>query len=334
MDPAARQRILVTGGSGFIGTNLVASYLAEAHVTITNLDLRPPQDVSHRHAWQRVDVLDRQQLRRAFSEISPDVVFHLAARTDLFGNGISGYAANVEGVHNIVSTVSATPSVRRVIFASSRMVCRIGYEPTSMDDYCPPNAYGLSKVLGERIVRSAATSAEWVLVRPTSIWGPWFAVPYRSFFDSVQRGYFFRVRGRDPHKSFGFVGNSVHQLRMLAEAPSSQVAGRTLYLGDYPPIRVNAMAESIQRASRGPKIRTVPYAALRGAALAGDLFQHLGWRDVPLTSFRLSNLLTDMTFDLTELQSIVGPLPYSMEDGVLQTVAWMRGEQRQKLARE
>ena len=44
----------------------------------------------------------------------------------------------------------------------------------------------------------------------------------------------------------------------------------------------------------------------------------------PITSFRLRNLLMDVVFDLAELESVVGPLPYTMTEGVTETVRWMR----------
>ena len=70
---------------------------------------------------------------------------------------------------------------------------RIGYQPDSDTDYCPTTAYGASKALGEEAVRAAQLDVPWVIVRPTSIWGPWFDIPYRTFFDSIQHGRFFRI---------------------------------------------------------------------------------------------------------------------------------------------
>lgn len=70
----------------------------------------------------------------------------------------------------------------------------------------------------------------WVLVRPTSIWGPWFDVPYRNFFLSVARRRYVHPAGKRIHKSFGFVGNITWHLHRLMIAPRPQVA--RLPLGD------------------------------------------------------------------------------------------------------
>jgi nucleoside-diphosphate-sugar epimerase len=162
------------------------------------------------------------------------------------------------------------------------------------------------------------------LVRPTSIWGPWFDVPYKTFFLSIARNRYVNVRGQVVDKSFGYVGNTVHEIERLMSAPADRVSGRTFYLADYPPINVGEMAEEIRQRLGAPPLRTVPRAILDPAAKAGDVLKRLGWRNPPLTTFRLDNLVTEMVFDLAPLQEIVGDLPYSMEEGVRLTTDWLR----------
>src|SRR5690606_8507754 len=150
-------------------------------------------------------------------------VVHLAARTDLYETrNLQGYDANIIGVSNVVDIINGLPSVKRTIYASSRMVCRIDYVPETFFDYCPPNLYGESKVLGEKFVRENARH-DYVIVRPTSIWGPYFEVPYRTFFDTVRKGVFFVPKGHNPMKSFGFVLNTVFQIEQILFAPKSEL---------------------------------------------------------------------------------------------------------------
>ena len=163
-----RPRILITGGSGFIGTNAVEHWL-NLGFDVMNLDVKPPQNGAHRDLWLRCDITEPSELRAAYEAFRPHYLLHLAARTDLDERrNLSGYAANIDGVRNLLDIVG--PPLRRAIFASSRMVCRIGYQPQHEDDFAPPNLYGQSKVEGERLVRSSAMNCEWVIVRPTSIW--------------------------------------------------------------------------------------------------------------------------------------------------------------------
>jgi GlcNAc-P-P-Und epimerase len=287
-----------------------------------NLDPEPPRNDKQRHIWKNVDELDSSAVTAAVCDFDPTLVFHLGARTDLHGRTTADYAQNVQGVRAIIDACNAAPNVRRVIFASSRLVCRIGYLPRHDEDYCATTPYGQSKVIGEQIVRAADHRYEWLIVRPTSIWGPWFAVPYRDFFDSVARGRYFHVRDRPVKKSFGYVGNTVYQLERLGYAPGP--VGSTIYLGDYPPTDLREMANLIQRNTQAREVRTIPLWPLSLVARAGDLLQRAGWPEPPLTTFRLDNLLTEMVYDLDPLQDAVGPLPSSLEEGVRETVSWMR----------
>lgn len=322
-------RALITGGSGFIGTNLVA-HLVGLGVEVQNADQAPPRNPDHAHLWVQVDICDRDSLKRALRAFAPDVVFHLAARTDLEGRKVADYATNTVGVSNLIDSVLAMPGIQRVVFASSRLVCRIGYKPLHDEDYCPTTTYGQSKVEGERIVRSrcARSPFAWVILRPTSIWGPWFDVPYKTFFLSVAKGRYVHPRGLRIPKSFGFVGNTVHQLEIAGQAPAPQLHGSTMYLADYPPIEVRELADEVQRASAARPVRAVPLGVLRAIARAGDLAKALGMRNPPLTSFRLANLLAPMVHDLAPLERLCGPLRYGLRDGVQQTVRWLqaRGE--------
>lgn len=319
-------RVLVTGGSGFIGTNLCEALLRRGDV-VSNADIVAPRAADHASLWRAVDVRDGAALRRHLGEFAPDIVFHLAARTDLAGGTIEAYSANTRGVENLIEAARASSTVHRVVFASSRLVCKIGYQPKAEDDYCPTTVYGESKTIGERSVRARSAGAgwDWIIVRPTSIWGPWFGVPYRLFFDAVARGRYVHPTGLRVSKSFGYVENTVHQLLAIAAARSADVHTRTLYLADYPPIDVLQMAREIRTAIGGDgRVREVPLRLLDGAARLGDALQRFGWREPPLTSFRLGNLTTPMVHDLAPLEALVGALPFGMPQGIRRTLDWMR----------
>lgn len=319
----AGKRVLITGGSGFIGTNLVEHHL-RAGDTVLNLDPVPPRNPAQRDTWRHFDPLDPSEVKRLFREFDPTHVHHMGARTDLMGATLEDYSLNTDGVRHVIDACEDLPNLARVIFASSRLVCRIGYQPEAEDDYCPPNAYGESKVAGERIVRESSPRFEWMIARPTSIWGPWFDIPYKTFFRSVATNRYMHVRGHDVAKQFGFVENTVHELDVLMATGDERPLGRTFYLADYPPIRVHDMAERIRRELGAKPIRTVPMALLRPVAKAGDIAQRAGWDDPPLTSFRLSNLVTEMRLDTTMLQEVVGELPHDLDEGIRRTVSWMR----------
>jgi GlcNAc-P-P-Und epimerase len=318
---SVEKRILVTGGSGFIGTNVVEHY-SSMGVRVINLDLVPPRNSSHIPYWIKCDLMNREQMAHQLKEFKPTHVIHLAARTDLLGTSLQDYSLNIEGTQNLIEVMRSLQSLQRVIFASSRLVCRIGYVPKDDLDYCPPNFYGVSKVEFEKIIRKANCPFEWVIVRPTSIWGPWFDVPYKIFFDSISNGKFFYPGRYNPRKSFGYVGNTVYELDKLLFCPIDMVDKKTLYLCDYPPLVLQDWAEMIQVEMKSRCIKSLPFYILQLMALVGDFLVKIGMT-FPLTTFRLNNLIADMVFDSTDLEKICGPLPFSVSDGVRATVRWL-----------
>ena len=315
-------RILITGGSGFIGTNLIEALLRQGH-TVLSADAAGPRNPVHAPIWRKLDLCDRTGMLALVQDFGPEVVYHLGARTDLHGSTPADYAANTDGVRNLIAAIQQTGGVGKVFFASSRMVCRIGYQPKADDDTCPPNAYGESKVETEKIVRAANLDATWCLFRPTSIWGPWFGVPYKDFFMTVARGRYVHPRGRRIRKSFGYIGNSVHQLCALLTAPEALYHRQTFYLAD-PPLEVLEWARLISAELGRSPPREIPMAVLKLIAAAGDAAKALGYKEPPLTRFRLDNLCTEMVHDTHLIERIAGPGPFSLSDGVRETVAWLR----------
>jgi nucleoside-diphosphate-sugar epimerase len=318
-------RILITGGSGFIGTNLVELYRRAGVDALANLDIASPRNPAHRSHHVAVDLEDADSTRDAVAAFRPDVVFHLGARTDMHGRAVDDYGANTFGSSNLIAAMQALPSPPKAILASSRLVAHIDHRPVGEDDYAPTTPYGESKVEMERRVRAEADGLEWLLVRPTSIWGPWFATPYRDFFEAVARGRYVHPKGAIVRKSYGFVGNVVVSLdRLMFEGGLERLRHRTIYLADYPPIDVMAWAREISTRVGRSAPRTVPIGALRVGAVAGDVAKRLGVKEPPLTSFRLHNLVAEMVYDTAPLEGVVGSLPFTMPEGVEITVDWLR----------
>jgi nucleoside-diphosphate-sugar epimerase len=318
------RRILVTGGSGFIGTNVVEALL-RGGAEVLSIDVQPPRNQTHQGLFRPVNSLDVEALKSAVARFGPEQVVHLAARTDLTGKDVEDYRANTDGTRNLIEAISAG-GVQRCVFVSTKLVCRNDYAPRSFEEYCPDTVYGQSKVMSEKIVKeSTKLSCPWCIARPTGIWGPWFGEPYRDFFLLIARGRYFHPGGTDTPKCFGYVGNVVYQIEKLLSASAQRVHGRTFYLSDYEPVILRDWADTISRQVRGRGVWTIPAGVVRLAALVGDALKACGMKNPPMTSFRLRNMRADTTgIPLDNLRELVGPLPYSLEDGVRETLVWLR----------
>jgi nucleoside-diphosphate-sugar epimerase len=320
----ASRTILITGGSGFIGTNLARLYHDRGD-RVVNLDIAPPRNPDQAPLWVRQDVRDREGVRDVVARSEPSVIVHLAARTDLGGAGVDDYSANTAGVSAVIEAAAAMRTRPTVVFASSMLVCRLGYAPAHDEDYCPVNPYGASKVEGERRVRREAGGRfPWAIVRPTSIWGPWFGPPYRGFFDAVRAGWYIHPRGVLVRRHYGFVLNTVRQIDAVVEHAQGSLASRVVYVGDYDPIDVKRWADVIRRQDGARPVRALPLSLFRAGAAVGDVLAGVGVA-FPLTSYRLRNLVTPALYDLSPLRGVYPDLPYGLEEGVRITREWMDG---------
>lgn len=318
-------RVLVTGSSGFIGSHLVEA-LAERGHSVAGLDHSIPPRELPLDGFHQVDLRDREGVMRAVESVAPTTLLHLGARADLDEkNDLSGYDANIGGVRNLLDAMAAVGTVTRAICTSTQLVCRVGYVPRDDHDYCPTTLYGRSKVRTEEIWREAdGAGTEWCITRPTTIWGPGMNPHYLTFFRMVRDGRYFHVGKGDWKKSYGYIGNTVHQYLKLLGAPREEIQGRVFYLADYEPLSLGEWAEKFRIALGGPPIRRIPLALARTGAAVGDLANAVGMRRFPLNSFRLKNVITEYQFDLSATRRVCGALPFTLDDGVGETARWIR----------
>jgi GlcNAc-P-P-Und epimerase len=318
-------KVLITGSAGFIGQALVRRLNADGW-EVTGLDNRPAPATSLGNTVV-CDILDAGRLNDVVRELSPEVLVHLAARIDLNEkNDLTGYAANIDGVENLIAAVGLTPSIKRAIWTSSQLVCRVGYVPRDETDYAPNTLYGQSKIRTEQIVREHdGAGREWCLTRPTTVWGPGMSAHYQRFLRMIQRGYYFHVGNTPLWKSYSYIENIAYQYACLLKAPAEHVHRKTLYLADYEPIDLLAWSDAFQRAFQSRPIPHMPLALARALSYCGDAANAVGFRNFPFNSFRLNNVLTQYRFDLGPTEAICGPLPFTIERGVKETAAWFNG---------
>jgi hypothetical protein len=68
----------------------------------------------------------------------------------------------------------------------------------------------------------------------------------------------------------------------------------------------------------------MPLRLAQMLAYCGDAVNAAGFKKFPFNSFRLNNVLTQYQFDLKPTESVCGPLPFNMEQGVAATAAWLQ----------
>ena len=317
-------KILITGGSGFIGTHVVNRLLAKGHIVL-NLSLHAPHEEAHQPFWREIDILDADLLRQTMTEFAPDQVMHLAARTEMDERTTAetGFRATTQGPRHVLSAVQATPSIRRMLMCSSQFVCGPGRLPVHDEDYFPATVYGQSKVITEQETRRADLSCEWVMVRPTNVWGPWHPRYPQEFWRIAQKGLYVHPGGQPVVRCYGYVGNVADQMVGFLEQPAAKIDRQTYYVGD-PPADIYHWADAFCEGLKGQPARKVPRPILRAAGLAGDLITALTGKPFYITSSRYRSMVTDYVTPMDKTYTVLGPPKFSLQEGVDETLTWLR----------
>src|SRR5271155_3212441 len=103
-------RMLVTGGSGFIGTHFIELVRKRDPLAlICNVDVASPKMPEHQGFWLEANILEPTRLSQIFAEFNPSHVVHMAARTDTYGITLDDYNVNVGGSGNVIEAIRQTP---------------------------------------------------------------------------------------------------------------------------------------------------------------------------------------------------------------------------------
>jgi nucleoside-diphosphate-sugar epimerase len=313
-------RIIITGASGFIGTNLLEKFVNAGYL-VQNIDIVRPRNHTYDVFWKKIDITKFNDLNEIITQFSPDYIIHLAARTDLNGKSIDDYSANTIGVSNVLEISKNVKNLKKLVIASSMLVCSLGYKQKDIFDYHPTTIYGESKVITEQTIWNNRPNCDWAIIRPTSIWGEWFGEPYKNFFDMIIRRRYFHIGKKSCTKTYGYVGNAVYQIEKILFSDTSEDNNKVFYIGDIPPVNIEEWANEIANLLKY-KILKVPYGIVYIAAIFGDVLKKIKV-SFPMTTFRFQNMTTDNIIDLSKTNIIAPDLPYSRIQGIKKTLEWI-----------
>lgn len=324
-------RVLVTGGSGFIGTNLTQSILDHGW-SLCNVDIAPPKVKDLGPFWEQCDILDRARLKTVFQKFQPDVVIHLAAETDTDpSKTLADYRVNVQGTKNLLEVIEASSTVKRSVFTSTQFVHQGKNPPRHDQDFAPHTIYGESKVSNEKDVRAANLTCAWTIIRPTNIWGPWHLRYPSEFWRILSRGLYVHPGLKPVMRSYGYVGNVVWQIIKMIESEKEVVDRQVFYVGDAP-IDLFLWVNGFSIQQTGKSVRVVPRSLVRLAALVGDGLRLLGI-GFPITSSRYRSMTESNPAPMEKTLETFGVPPFSLDQGIGECVAWMKHHHPQLVTR-
>ena len=239
--------ILVTGGLGLIGHNVVRRLQAQGHTvsiidTKTNYDIIPQKEIDYLIAQRSqgldltksycLDIVNKWTMESCFSVDKPEIVIHMASfprQKVVNAHPGRGSRTMSEGLLNLLDH-SNTYGVRKFIYISSSMVYGDFKDDVTEDAECKPQGqYGILKLAGEWLVKDYArrTNLAYTIIRPSAVYGP-LDVEDRvisKFILNAMRGIPLKVNGAGETLDFTYVDDAADGI--VAAALSDRTDNKT-----------------------------------------------------------------------------------------------------------
>jgi CDP-glucose 4,6-dehydratase len=157
-----QMRVLVTGGSGFVG-RWVGRALAQRGAELQILDLAPPAGYEVPHRFAKADLRDLTVIRRLLDGLRPDVIIHLAGQPGVgtsHDNPVFAYESNLLATFNMLEACRGRSDVRAIVAVSSNHVYGDQHHLPTTED-APLNGAGMyaaSKLCGDVLARAYGKS--------------------------------------------------------------------------------------------------------------------------------------------------------------------------------
>jgi nucleoside-diphosphate-sugar epimerase len=290
----AMQRAFVTGGSGFLGRNLIAALRRHGfEVRALARSPKAAEAVSALGAEPIAgDLGDERALRDGMQGCSD--VFHAAAKVELWGRREDFLRDTVGGTERVIAAARAA-GARRLVHVSTEAVLAGGQPIAGADESWPiasrpVGPYPWSKGLAERrVLEASGGDLACVAIRPRFIWGQGDSVVLPRMCDAMRKGQWVWFGGGRHRTSTCHVRNVCHGALLAAEKGRG---GEVYFLTDGEPVEFRSFISALVR-TQGvePTARELPLWAADLLAAAGEsVWKLFGLAGEPLVTRTAANL--------------------------------------------
>lgn len=295
------KRVLLTGGNGFIGGYLKKA-LAESGADLYTVDKEPGRISDQKSI--HCDIGDAGSLDEAVKEISPHVVFHMAASIDR-SSEFSGIRkmidVNVIGSLNLFESLKEIPACQSIIVAGTSE--ELGQNPTPFDESQredPVSPYSFSKVCVTHLSRMLYNIYQTpiTVLRPTLAYGPGQdeVMFFPALIQTLLRGELFEMTSGEQTRDFVYIDDLVNAY-LLAGARKEH-SGEVINIGSGKPYKIREVARRI------------------ATAMGRDDLLRIGARP-----YRKAEIMSYFT-NITKAQSYLGWSPsIDIDEGIEKTIA-------------
>lgn len=312
-------KVLVVGGSGFIGSRLLTALVERGH-SVTNFDRNQSTVLPERTIIG--DVRSADELAAAGAD--HDAVINLAAEHRDDVHPLSLYEeVNVDGARALVAAAEKA-GITRIVFTSTVAIYGLDKNDAAEDSEPEPfNEYGRTKLAAEQILRAwaaAAADRSLVIVRPSVVFGEGNRGNVYNLAKQVASGRFIMVGDGSNRKSMSYVGNIVEFLADSLDAPAGQLTSNFADKPDLSTAELITVLKGAMHIAKPSRLR-LPLGVGLAAGHVFDLAAKVSGRTFPISAIRIRKFAADTTVNTDRLLSSGYTPRYTLGEALERTIA-------------
>lgn len=320
-------KILVTGGTGFIGSHLIERLLDRGYeVRCIAKETMNAGLLEARGCRVVIGDLNRPGSWESLLE-GVDTVYHVAGVTRC-RKPAEYYEGNYLATKKVVDTcVSASPGISHFVYVSSQAAVGPSLDGLPVREeapYHPVSHYGKSKMLGELEVVRAADRLPVTIVRPSVVYGPRERDMY-DYIKTIKHGLRLLIGFHDKLVSLIHVGDLVNGIILAGESLVS--AGEKYFLGSEEYYSIRQVGSTIARVvDRHPLSLRLPHCLVWSVGAVSTAIGKVSGQEVFLNLEKARELVQPAwTCSVEKARSVLGfHQRVSLDEGMRQTYQWYR----------
>lgn len=322
-------QVLVTGGTGFIGSHLVENLIQRGHKVKCLIrkkgDLKWLKNLPIEISYG--DCVDPSSLVKAVSSV--DMIFHIAGITKALKEK-TYFEVNAIGTKNLLEVcLKYNPKIKKFIYLSSQSAsgpCRFGGKKSETDPCEPVSPYGKSKRMGEEFALSYSKDLPVLIIRPCAVYGPRERDIFH-FFRCVAKGIKPIFFGGKQLISLCYIQDIVDGIILASEVETE--SGEIFFLSDGEEYQLKEISDIFSKAMgiNGLNI-PIPKSLLWSIAYFSEYFSKISNKPPLLNRGKLNEIIQmNWLCDITKAKTVLGYTPkIKLYEGIRVTYEWYKKE--------
>jgi UDP-glucose 4-epimerase len=316
LEAFSKKKFLITGGFGFVGTNLVIKLLSNK-IKPAIIDFLPDEKTPNKDfapfnmnevEFYNKDIRNREEILHVVEQVKPDYLIHLASMTNLtrdFQHAHLSVDINIKGSMNLLEAANSQKITKFILLSSSDVYGGVTPPFRETQNVIPASPYSVSKIASElySLMFMKVYNLPIIILRGFNLYGKYMqpnrVIPY--IITELLQGREVKLTEGEQKREFNYVGNLIDAIFLSLD--NSEIHGEIINIGCGESVKIRDIALNIGRKLESMdklKFGAIPYRP---------------------------NEIWDMYCDNNKAKRLLGWEPLiSLEKGLNNTIEWFKSQ--------